>query len=396
MTHTLRWLTALGVALLWASAAQAQTGLRVTHLPKPEFTFGAVMTFQLFAASEAPITAAQLFYRAPAGTRPIAEKATFTPGLNITATYTLDLAARLIPPFSTIEYWWEIRDQTGQSLTTEVQSLDYVDNRFAWQQVTRGPLNIFWYEGDSGFGQSALEVADTALRQANLDLRAALPAQLKVYIYANDGDVRQALQSVGQPWAGGHAAPELGVVMVAIPTGLDASVRMERDIPHELTHLLVYQVARDRYDRVPHWLNEGLAVMNQAQPELAFHTALSEARQTNRLLSLSQLCHPFPADAVEATLAYAQSESVTRFVRDHYGATKLRQLLEAYADGLDCSSGVERALGFPLKELEQRWVRESLNANPLVYEARTFAPWFVIISVVLLAPLLFFVVIRRA
>ena len=64
-------------------------------------------------------------------------------------------------------------------------------------------------------------------------------------------------------------------------------------------------------------------------------------------------------------MAYAQSSSVVRFIRERYGADGIRALLAAYADGASCASGVQEALNINLNGLETAW-RASLEPQ---------APW---------------------
>ena len=129
--------------------------------------------------------------------------------------------------------------------------------------------------------------------------------------------------------------------------------------------------------------------MNQAEPDPDYPTALAKAREGGYLISLADLCGPFPADPLRAQLAYAESESAARYLHDRYGSQSVAALLAAYADGLGCSAGVERALGQPLADFESGWLAEAVNANPSMFKLRALAPWLVLAAMVLFAPALF-------
>ncbi len=73
----------------------------------------------------------------------------------ITLTATIDLTETKLIPFSTVSYWWEVVDAAGNTARSETQTLIYVDNRFAWQELAAGPVRVHWYQGDSGFGSAA-------------------------------------------------------------------------------------------------------------------------------------------------------------------------------------------------------------------------------------------------
>jgi len=165
---------------------------------------------------------------------------------------------------------------------------------------------------------------------------------------------------------GGQAHPELGVIVVAIPFKEGYTSRMMRYIPHEITHLLVYQtVTPTGYRYVPAWLDEGLATANERLPTPEYAMALEEARVAGELIPLENLCVPFSPDSHTALLAYAQSGSVVRFIRERYGAEGIRALLAAYTNGASCARGVQEALGVSLSGLETAW-RASLEPQ---------APW---------------------
>ncbi len=378
--------------------AWAQDPLTVLAAPPPEYEFGKTMTFEVSARSSgADIIGATVFVRAPDIARTFVGEARLAPGLEITATYTLNLNQRPLPPFAPVEYWWEVRDSAGGSLTTEPQSFTYADNRFNWQVISNGIVTIHWHQGDRAFGQQALDVAATAFVEANRDLQAQLQAPLDFYIYADTQAAQAALAPVGRIWADGYADPALGLAVVAVADDVDAGVNLERELPHELTHLLVYRVTGDRYTQVPTWLNEGLAVMNQVQPDPGFPAALDAARQAGTLLSLSSLCGPLPADPAQAQLFYAESESVVRYIRETYGSSSLTSLLAAYADGLGCAAGVKRALGLSLDELERDWLAETFHIGPINPRPGESAPvpWAIFAALVLLSPIMFFLLIRR-
>lgn len=371
-THSMLLLlgrVAVVMGLVWsvgqARPAAAQTGPRITLMPVPEYVFGQGVTFRLEAQGEAPIIEANLYVQTPGAARTFVGKATFEAGPAITAAYVLDPSRRALEPFVPVAYWWEVRDQAGALTTSDRQTFTYADNRFAWQALSEGPLTVYWYAGDRAFAQAALDSAKRGLQTASRDLRVAeaeIPPQMAIYLYAQKADVDAVFSLVNRAWVDGRAYPEYGVVVVtAPPDGLDTLTRLDNEIPHELAHLLIYQITQANYANVPTWLNEGLATMFEPSPNAEAGALLAAARQAEALPSLAVLCGPFPAGSAEAQLAYVQSASVVQYIHDRYGVSALRGLLEAYADGLACSSGVERVLGVPLAELDQRWRQDTFR-----------------------------------
>ncbi len=392
LSFILAWVSLWGYASV--QAAPAQGNITLGSAPPPEYEFGKTMTFQVSARSSGTnIIGASVFVRTPGIGRTFVGEARLTPGIEITAAYALNLSLRPLPPFAPIEYWWEIRDSAGASLTTEPQTFIYEDNRFDWRTLTSGIITVHWHQGDTAFGQLALDVATTAFVEANDAIQAQLEAPVNFYIYPSAAAAQAAL---GRIWAEAYADPTLGLAVVAVADDEAASLNLQREIPHELTHILIYQVTGDHYADVPIWLDEGLAVMNQAQPNPGFPAALAAARSSGTLFSLSDLCGSFPTDPAQAQLAYAESESVVRYIRDTYGSQHLQDLLKAYADGLGCSAGVERGLGVSLAELEDLWLHEAIHTGPISAPPRPvdLTPWVILTVVVLISPALFFFLIR--
>ena len=149
---------------------------------------------------------------------------------------------------------------------------------------------------------------------------------------------------------------------------------MRRIIPHEITHLLVYQAAGGALGHVPSWLSEGLATLNEELPDPEDAVLLEMALSQDSLVSLENLCGPFPLDPSEAKLSYAQSASVVGFIRDHYGRQGLTHLITAYADGVSCTEGVG-VLGVSFDELETQWRASLQPRNKWLVFLEKAGPW---------------------
>lgn len=387
---------ALAAALAGAALRFPAPSVNVA-VSRVEYAFGQQIEFTLEASADAVIRTAVLFFLPAGADRTSIVEAPITPGTAVTARAVHRIADRPIAPFNRVEYWWQVVTETGEQLTTEAQSFVYEDNRFAWQRLERDGVEVHWFEGDVAFGQAGLDIAASSLRSISREIGAPPPDRVQVYIYADAAALQAGLQLGGRSWVSGHADPALGVVLVSAPPGLESRLELEREIPHELTHLLIHQIVGPAgYDNLPTWLNEGLAANSEGAPDPRYRLALDEAASSNSLLSLESLCGPFPVDYDQALLAYAQSESVVRFIEDRYGIGSLGRTLAAYADGASCATGVERGLGRPLAELQQEWLREGLRANPLAAALRALGPYLVLLLIGAVPWALLWLVPRRA
>ncbi len=271
--------------------------------------------------------------------------------------YTLDLQQYPMRPFAQVRYWWFVQDQGGQTLETTPVAFQYADDRYPWHLAAEENIQVFWVADDPALGHTALRIAQDGLDQIQTLLPEPLSQPIAIYIYPTTDELRSALRLSGRDWIGAHADPEWGVILVSANNGtLIGSSDLQRTIPHEIAHFAINQTAGGKNNRVPTWLHEGIATLNEFRPDPTLALALEQAAEADTLLHLTSLCAGFPPDQADAVLAYAQSVSLVRFLQNHYGNHQLRELVAAYGDGADCSGGVERVLGVSLERLEANWV----------------------------------------
>jgi hypothetical protein len=284
-----------------------------------------------------------------------------------------------VPPFATIIYWWELYDAAGRHKVSEKLEHYYADNRYDWNRIEtqREGVNwsIYWVQGDVSFGQTALNIAVKSLNDIERELKSDRPSQIRIFIYPSEKDLRSALNLAGYEWAGGQARPELGAILIGIPNDLTAPSQMQRAIPHELTHLLVYEATDHLLDGVPPWLNEGLATLNERLPDPDYPVLVEQAMNQGRLIPLEALCAPFPQDESTARLSYAQSASVVEYLRQTYGSQVIRDLLAVYADNANCEAGVIRVLGTNLKGLDSAWQADLAQQGHTFVALQNSATW---------------------
>jgi len=361
-------------------AARVQSPLLQSSLTFESFSathiFGTQITFSVTAKSDADVTAAVVLMRTSDSDRTEVIQANVTPSKNLKAQVTRELQAQPISPFTTLTYSWRLTDSQGRTFTSSDQKYIYDDNRFKWQMLERGAIIAHWYTGDLTFGQYIADTGFQSLDRASRFINAPRPAKVDVYVYANLNDLQSSLRLIGRNWVSGHADPKIGVVMVTASPDLIGRADLERDVPHEIAHIMIYQATRAGYERMPVWLDEGLAVNSELQPRPDFAAVLSDAVKNNSLVSISSLCGSFGSE--RAHLSYAESASLVRYILDQWGPAKMKSLLESYRDGATCEGGVQRVLGVSLLELQTAWQRDVLNSDPAKNFLRNAVPWLVI------------------
>jgi len=366
-----------------AVLAQAD-GAPVVEAMWHEVRFGESLQFHLTVSSSADITSAVLTYVTTHNQAMTVEPLDLTPAPRVELSYEVDLAHNPLKPFVEIRYLWMVSDANGQQLTVEHDPFFYEDNRFGeWQSLAGQRVAVHWYDGDAAFGGLALGVAEQAVDRMRemIDPALAPSEPFDLYLYASEADLVPALPATGREWVVGHAYPELRVALAVVPPGSESASTMRRLIPHELTHLLLYEALGSRYRRLPSWLNEGLAVVSEQVPDPDEELVLGRALQSGQLLSLESLCYSFPRQGDQARLAYAQSSSVVRFIQGNYGHAAVGRLVDSYGGGLSCGAGVRKVLGVSLDSLESQW-RESLGVRPQgAIVVRQAMPWLLLVLV---------------
>lgn len=306
--------------------------------------------------------------------------------------FSIDLSGQPLRPFSQVEYWFSASTPDSGNLLSQVFSFSYDDNRFLWQSLEESPFTVYWYQGNLGFGQAILDSAQAGLLKAQELLAFPPPGQVRFYVYASGAEMQSTLSLAGIELIGGHASPELGVVVVALPPGPGQQLEIDRQIPHELMHVLLYHKLGTHYKRLPTWLNEGLASYNERFPNPDYYLMLENAQETGALIPLSTLCQPFPMEAYRFYLSYAEAESFTRYLYSQVGVSGIEALLVQYADGLDCERGFQVALGAPLTQVEKEWLQDTFQQTPVANDRQDLFPWLAMLGVVLGAPLMLVII----
>ena len=367
--------------------AQAQSRIEVTDVGVFD-DFGQHVTFEARIQSPVPILSAALVFND--NFNETLRRFPVNVGQDGVVTYRYDVTQNVLRPFVMITFWFEVTLQNGQTLQSDDYHVQYLDDRFTWQQQVDGFLRVHWYEGDAAFGDALLDVSRRSLNAVDAIIPASQTEPLDVYVYASTTDLQSALFLGGESWQGGHANPKLGVVMLAVAPGPGQSIDMETLIPHELAHVMLYRSVGDGYTSLPVWLSEGIASLAELYPNPDYDQALKIASQNDSLLPISNLCDTFPQDASRAYLAYAESQSFVGFLRDSYGTPALFSLTSAYADGLGCDQGVTRALGTSLVSLDTRWRESVLGQNVVGVFLRNMLPYLGLFVFMLLIPLIGF------
>jgi hypothetical protein len=303
------------------------------------------------------------------------------------AEFYFDTTQNGLRPFTQVKWSYKFTLSDGSTLQSEPFFVRYADNRYNWQTLESDLLTVSWYEGDEAFGRTALNAAREGASSIRQSMSLELSQPIEIYIYAATDDLRGTLVAGGEDWIAGHVDPALGVAMVVIEPGAGQGIALEQRLPHELMHVLLYRRVGSGYHKLPAWLREGTAALAEIYPNAEYDRALADAVTQDQLIPLREICEAFPGDAGRAFLAYAESRSFAGYLRERYGSTGLLDLAAAYADGLDCERGTERAFGVSLANLEADWRSSALGQDVFRSTAQDITPYLVLLCLVLVIPL---------
>ncbi|HEY7283806.1 MAG TPA: tetratricopeptide repeat protein [Vicinamibacterales bacterium] len=126
----------------------------------------------------------------------------------------------------------------------------------------------------------------------------------------------------------------------------------EATLWHELAHVITIQMSSQR---IPRWLTEGISVYEEkrARPEWGREMDVEFASMLNRgeTLKLKDLNGAFQNPAT-ISLAYFQASLVVDHIVAKYGDGGLRQLVSAYAKGVDTDAALKAALNTDFETMQ--------------------------------------------
>jgi tetratricopeptide (TPR) repeat protein len=213
----------------------------------------------------------------------------------------------------------------------------------------------------------ALKALERAYAGLTRDLGIAPGAKVRVEVYDSARSLAHVSPlTVEQIKASGTIALcKYNRLMITSPKALLRGYPWLDTLSHEFVHYLVTQKGRNR---VPIWLQEGLAKFLETrwrgQPGLAVDemslNLLQGAAKSGKLIPFARM-HPSIAmlpTQEQAALAFAEVEAAIRLLYQRGGQQALTELVSAMASGFSDERAVAQAYGKSFKEFEADWRAE--------------------------------------
>jgi len=290
----------------------------------------------------------------------------FEEGTSVSAEFLMRSGSggQYIPPGTRIEYFFEIYDDAGEANQTEEVTFIYLDPQFQWKTLTDGLITVFFDdESMTDVGRTILETASTTLEYMRPVLGIDPEEPLHIVTYENYRDMSKALPFRSEATSKhlitqGMAFREERVLLVH---GQSDSV--VGTTSHEFTHLLLADAAGRAIQRVPTWLNEGLAEYGNQHSSGEYARYLQYAIKNGKLKPLWHL-GTFSGSPGEILLGYGQGQSVVEYLVSTYGQNKMAELIQSIKSTFDIDAGLKLTYGFDQHGLDSEW-RRSLGVDPL-------------------------------
>ena len=288
----------------------------------------------------------------------------FDPGGHIsgTAYFKSKTANEYIPTGTRLEYYYDIRTADGTNLETEPKTFVYLNTGLDWHLKSSGLIDVYYYSYDDladARAEAVLAAAVNTYEYMGPILGVELTEPMSVVVYSDYRHMREALRPSSRV-----AASQLRTVGQAFSNErtllVDGSLNsVLTTTAHEFTHLLVADAAGSAFLQVHKWLNEGLAVYSEREPNSEYERYIRNAINNDQVPPLAGL-RTFAGTPQETLRNYGQGHSVVSYMLETYGAEPMVELFANMRDTHSFDKSLTAAYGLTIDELDNEW-RESIG-----------------------------------
>ncbi len=357
-----------GLALIAAAAAPTVLAADATFgQPTSTATWGEAIEFVQPAQLRGGAKRVEVLLEFPGGLGPQVVEIPSPRTGTVTLRYALLLADGHLLPNTTITARWRVTGQDGSIAVGPPTTVLYEDTRFEWRTRAGEIVRVHWYEGSDAFGERALRIGETAVRETSELLGVTEEEPIDFFVYANQDEFYEALGPGTRENVGGQANADLRTLYALITPAEIDDPWVEIVVPHELVHLVFDTTVDNPYHFPPRWLNEGLAVYLSQGYDVGDRLAVEGAARDGTLIPLNGLAGQFPTTRERFFLAYAESVSSVDYLIRTHGQDRLIALIRSYAAGTTDDEAFQAAIGVDVDGFDAAWRAELRAREPTVH-----------------------------
>jgi hypothetical protein len=219
-------------------------------------------------------------------------------------------------------------------------------------------ITVYFEQRDEQFATVALQAAVTALPTLEVALLKSPPRPderrpITIQVVRSTDELSRIVGQAMKPWTQGVALPGRRIVVQTLAPGT-----MKVVVAHELTHVLLDELAERLDVEPPRWLHEGLAKLSTDDFSENDREVLGQAVRERRLMRLDDLDRAFGGKREQVALAYAESYTLVRYLYELQPGGGLGSLLENLALTNDVKRALLRTYGKTSAELETAWLQQ--------------------------------------
>jgi hypothetical protein len=202
-----------------------------------------------------------------------------------------------------------------------------------------------------------LDHADRIARIANINLnevsKTITPSKslvINIILINNDSFKRNITDS---HWV--KAAFYNGKIYIPVknPSTQFSEESLSKTLKHEITHVVTHDLSNGN---IPAWLDEGLALLIENQPEPKAEKRYKEWLRLNKPIPLENLETGFTKlHFDQASYAYIQSKLMVNYIMKKYGRTGLQVLVENFAKYKTAPNTFNQTFGISLEQFEEQF-----------------------------------------
>jgi tetratricopeptide (TPR) repeat protein len=206
-------------------------------------------------------------------------------------------------------------------------------------------------------GKEILAILERAYEEVGYDLNHYPRHEVEVVVYSDEDFV--AVTDLPS-WVGGVFDERGGRIRIPI-RGIQQATDLRALLYHEYTHVVIRDVTAGR---VPTWLNEGLALIEQRSAMDGEVELVRLLASKDGLPSLESLNDSFVGlSRSDARVSYAMSYVATRYLVDRWSLWDTQRLLQRLGEGVSFDGALEEATRLRFAEFEREWRASLITGN---------------------------------